>query len=88
LIMGDSSARSKCEGRVECYARRMGDAGEEKQERARVGLCVECAHARKVESDRGTRFYMCGLAAVNPEFRKYPVLPVVLCSGYVAKDEC
>jgi hypothetical protein len=56
-------------------------------EKARVGLCLDCAHARPIESDRGTRFYLCGLAAVDPAFRKYPALPVLLCAGYLRKDQ-
>jgi hypothetical protein len=46
-------------------------------------LCLDCAHARRIESERGSIFYLCELAVVNPAFRKYPALPVVICSGYV-----
>lgn len=47
-----------------------------------VGLCASCKHVRLIQSDRGSRFYMCQLAATNPKFSKYPRLPVVRCSGY------
>lgn len=46
------------------------------------GLCGDCVHARVVESRRGSRFYLCGLSAVDPRFPKYPRLPVLRCGGY------
>ena len=51
-------------------------------ERARAGLCADCRNMRRVESDRGSIFYMCDLAASDPRFAKYPRLPVIECSGY------
>jgi hypothetical protein len=48
----------------------------------RVGLCAECSHMRRITSDRGANFYMCTLSAVNPDFPKYPRLPVIQCSGF------
>jgi len=47
-----------------------------------VGLCASCRHVRLIHSDKGSRFYMCLLAATNPQFPKYPRLPVRRCSGY------
>jgi hypothetical protein len=32
-------------------------------------------------SDRGSVFYRCELAKTNPDFPKYPRLPVLSCSG-------
>jgi hypothetical protein len=54
-------------------------------ERFRVGLCADCAHARRIESRRGSIFYMCELSATNPEFAKYPKLPMISCPGYDRK---
>jgi hypothetical protein len=54
-------------------------------ERARVGLCVDCVHARRVESARGSAFFFCGLSATDSRFPKYPRLPVLTCSGYSQK---
>jgi hypothetical protein len=64
----------------------VGSQEETALEKARVGLCVKCAHARRIESDRGAKFYLCGLAAVDPSFRKYPALPVMSCRGYIKKE--
>jgi len=73
-----------------CYARRVGAHGDRKMddangERARAGLCADCVHARQIESDRGPRFYLCELSAVDPVYRKYPALPVIRCVGYAPK---
>ena len=46
------------------------------------GLCVFCLHSRKITSGRGSDFWLCGLAATNPRFPKYPALPVRECEGF------
>jgi hypothetical protein len=71
---------------LRCYAQRVGMQDEAQQERARAGLCADCKHARRIESDRGAKFYLCELSAVDPAFRKYPALPVIRCAGYQAKS--
>jgi hypothetical protein len=55
------------------------------EERARAGLCADCQHSRRIESSRGSRFYLCELSATDPAFPKYPPLPVLRCSGYTPK---
>jgi hypothetical protein len=50
-----------------------------------VGLCGDCTHARKVESERGSVFLLCELALVDARFPKYPRLPVLACDGYKKK---
>ena len=52
----------------------------------RVGLCGACTHARRITSDRGSTFYQCGLSATDPDFPKYPRLPVLQCRGYTPAD--
>jgi len=52
---------------------------------AAIGLCFDCQHCRTVENDRkGERstFYMCLRSFTQPEYRKYPPLPVLRCPGY------
>ncbi len=51
-----------------------------------VGMCAQCTHMRKVASERGSLFYQCALAAVRPEFAKYPRLPVLQCAGFQQAD--
>lgn len=47
-----------------------------------AGLCATCGHVRIVNSDRGSRFYLCGLSARDARFPKYPRLPTRTCAGY------
>ena len=46
------------------------------------GLCGHCIHCQLVDGAR-TRFYLCGLAATDPRFVRYPALPVRACEGHV-----
>jgi hypothetical protein len=54
---------------------------------AEAGLCGDCEHARRVASDRGSVFVLCGLSATDSRFAKYPRLPVLSCPGYRQKRE-
>jgi hypothetical protein len=49
------------------------------------GLCAECAHSRRVESERKSFFILCELSFNDPRFPKYPRLPVLSCKGYKKK---
>jgi hypothetical protein len=55
-------------------------------ERARVGLCADCVHARRIPSSHGSTFFRCQLADSDPAFRKYPQLPMIHCDGYVPPE--
>ncbi|MBZ5527467.1 MAG: hypothetical protein LAN71_06145 [Acidobacteriia bacterium] len=48
----------------------------------RAGLCSDCAHARRVESARGSVFVLCDRSASDPAYAKYPRLPMRDCPGY------
>ena len=56
-------------------------------DRALIGLCATCRHARPVSSARGSTFWRCALSECDPTFPKYPRLPVLACAGYVRDDE-
>jgi hypothetical protein len=47
-----------------------------------AGLCADCAHARLIRSERASTFLQCQLSFTDPQFQKYPRLPVLQCSGY------
>ena len=49
---------------------------------AHPGLCATCTHAQKIVSDRGSEFWLCRRGLTEPEFPKYPKLPVVRCGGF------
>jgi GrpB-like predicted nucleotidyltransferase (UPF0157 family) len=54
-------------------------------QRVTAGLCADCAHARGIESARGSSFILCELSASDARFPKYPRLPVRACDGYRGK---
>jgi hypothetical protein len=56
-------------------------------EPGRIGLCAHCRHARLVRSGRGSVFYQCGKAWLDPGFPRYPRLPVVICPGFEEPGE-
>jgi hypothetical protein len=53
---------------------------------SRVGLCADCRYAQQIESSRGSMFYLCERSAGDQTLPKYPRLPVVQCSGHLAKN--
>lgn len=53
----------------------------------RIGLCANCRFVRRMESDRGSTFYMCQRSLTDPGFPKYPRLPVLQCRGYERCDD-
>ncbi len=50
------------------------------------GLCAQCAHRREIRSDRGGVFSMCLRSFREPEYPKYPPLPVLRCRGFELTD--
>jgi hypothetical protein len=56
-------------------------------EEARVGLCVRCRFGRAQPSPRtGHRFWRCGRSDTEPEFPRYPRLPLIECSGFTKPE--
>ena len=47
-----------------------------------AGLCASCVHARVITSARGSAFSLCQRSATDPEFPRYPALPMRTCRGY------
>lgn len=52
----------------------------------KIGLCADCRFMRKIQSDRGSTFYLCELSATDLSYAKYPRLPVLQCKGYEARS--
>ena len=48
---------------------------------AQTGLCARCEHCRIVQGGRST-FYMCQRSFTQPEYPKYPRIPVLRCPGF------
>jgi hypothetical protein len=53
---------------------------------SRVGLCADCLHAQRIDSIRGSMFYLCERSTSDQTLSQYPRLPVVQCSGHQAKN--
>ena len=68
------------------YAAVMSEGGESGSEH-NVGLCASCLHGKRVESSRGSVFWLCELSRSDPSFPKYPRLPVLTCSGYAVRTK-
>ncbi|HXM37594.1 MAG TPA: hypothetical protein VN908_02920 [Gemmatimonadales bacterium] len=51
-----------------------------------VGLCATCRRVRIVTNRRGSVFYRCARADVDPRFVRYPPLPMLACPGYEPHD--
>ncbi len=47
-----------------------------------AGLCAACVHARATANARGSTFVLCGLAATDARFPRYPAVPVLRCAGF------
>ena len=47
-----------------------------------IGLCATCVWVQIVENKRGSVFYRCKRADGDPNFVRYPPLPVLSCPGY------
>jgi hypothetical protein len=49
------------------------------------GLCDHCLHQRRVMSGRGSAFSMCQLGLTDPDWPKYPRMPVLQCPRYAPR---
>ena len=58
-----------------------------KSEADSIGLCAHCQHSRKIQSDRGSVFFLCKLSESDSSFPKYPRLPVLSCRGYTPASD-
>ncbi|HEX5924182.1 MAG TPA: hypothetical protein VFY45_10145 [Baekduia sp.] len=53
---------------------------------SRFGLCDRCAHQKLIKSGRGSAFSMCRLGLKDPDWPKYPRMPVLQCPRYHQAD--
>ncbi|HPG24068.1 MAG TPA: hypothetical protein PLW10_00410 [Myxococcota bacterium] len=57
-------------------------AADETDSGGRAGLCATCRHHRAQPTRRGTVFSRCQRADVDPDYLRYPPLPVRVCPGF------
>jgi hypothetical protein len=55
--------------------------------RPSVGLCGVCRHQRLVPNTRGSVFSLCERSRTEPEFPRYPRLPVLRCPGFEPTED-
>ncbi len=51
-----------------------------------AGLCDACRHQRLVPNTRGSVFSLCERSRTEPEFPRYPPLPVARCPGFEPRE--
>jgi hypothetical protein len=52
-----------------------------------AGLCDRCRHQRLVPNTRGSVFSLCERSRTEPEFPRYPPIPVLRCPGFEPRRE-
>lgn len=52
---------------------------------ATAGLCPTCVHVQRVESQKGSVFWLCRKGKDDPRFTKYPPQPVWACAGFESR---
>jgi len=50
-------------------------------------LCARCGWGKRVESERGSVFLMCRRASRDSGFERYPLQPVISCTGHEEPGE-
>jgi hypothetical protein len=52
----------------------------------RFGLCDTCVHQQIVRNTRGSVFSLCRRSRTDPEFPRYPRIPVLACRGHESHE--
>ena len=47
-----------------------------------MGLCDTCRHQRLVPTTRGSVFSLCERSTIDPDYPRYPRIPVLACRGH------
>jgi hypothetical protein len=51
------------------------------------GLCDACAHQQLIGTTRGSTFSMCRIGLRDPDWPKYPRMPVLSCPRFAARAD-
>lgn len=46
-----------------------------------AGLCSQCRHRKEIRTDRGSIFTQCLRSFAEPQYPRYPRIPVLTCPG-------
>jgi hypothetical protein len=47
-----------------------------------AGLCAACRHSHRIETRGGSVFRLCERSLTDPAYARYPVLPMLRCTGF------
>lgn len=50
------------------------------------GLCDRCTHQQLVRNTRGSEFSLCLRSRTEPEYPRYPRVPVASCAGFERRN--
>jgi hypothetical protein len=50
-----------------------------------AGLCDTCRHQQLVRNTRGSTFSLCRRSKTDPDYPRYPRVPVAECKGWEAR---
>jgi hypothetical protein len=59
---------------------------EREREAVTIGLCATCRFAKRVESGKGSVFFLCRRSESDSTYPRYPPLPMRFCPGYEKLD--
>jgi hypothetical protein len=51
-----------------------------------AGLCDSCRYQRVIRNTRGSEFSLCERSKTEPEYPRYPRVPVTACAGYERRE--
>jgi hypothetical protein len=54
---------------------------------SRFGLCDSCVHQRLIGNSRGSTFSMCRIGLHDPDWPKYPRMPVLRCPRHTRRAQ-
>ncbi|HEY4809623.1 MAG TPA: hypothetical protein VIH71_01070 [Solirubrobacteraceae bacterium] len=54
---------------------------------SRAGLCDTCEHQQLVHNTRGSTFSLCRRSREDPDYPRYPRIPVLECPGYGRREQ-
>jgi hypothetical protein len=57
----------------------------EPDSRAGNGLCDSCVHQKLIANTRGSVFSLCLRSREDPDYARYPRVPVLSCPGHEPK---
>ena len=55
---------------------------EPREPSAGAGLCPLCLHVERIDSSKGSTFWLCERSKSDPKFPRYPPQPRMECEGF------